>query len=588
MSNYFYLYFLIISYLIYLSATKKTNAIKEQPEQHNMDLSDSLNYLRFNSTTNTSSTLLFHDTTDSYVDHLYNNSPPLTILSERKPTLSRAASSKLNKTKSDAAIIGKLTKSKEKETDKDTTKDNNKAAAKKDTSSKKKTFTIQKETIRTPNVVSGLSKMFEKGNDSNIINGLNLLVYLPNRQPIHFQVKKSATVCDVLQKVLRLHKESDENPELILRGSAACYELRLHEEDGMPEEDFPALERTREVKHFGGEGEHEYCLCRIEGIKDDEEDDNGNGNSNGTDQQGNSTSSTNTTISNANHNAEGKTPIQLPLGKYIKISLPGNLHSKQFKVPHRTLRDLIPILANKQSMPNLYYETVQFEVSDEDCKSLNMMSNILDLGTLLTDLQVDNIELTTKIYADTPTQSSSRDSIGTRTRTNNNHPNNNRPNMNTNTNNHNNRNQESSSVLGRVVNQETNASTQLWNRTTTQRPSEAAFRFDALTAAIYQEWRIKKKNKWGRWQTRILGIDIQKMYNKKGRGKERRGSTVGVTNPERMISNILEIEYVDGTSTNFKLKHLEGDSTQTLEYEAETPHDCVEIVSKLKYILNKE
>ena len=41
------------------------------------------------------------------------------------------------------------------------------------------------------------------------------------------------------------------------------------------------------------------------------------------------------------------------------------------------------------------------------------------------------------------------------------------------------------------------------------------------------------------------------------------------------------IEYVEGTTTNFRLKF----STQILEYETQTPHDCVEIVTKLKYIL---
>ena len=70
------------------------------------------------------------------------------------------------------------------------------------------------------------------------------------------------------------------------------------------------------------------------------------------------------------------------------------------------------------------------------------------------------------------------------------------------------------------------------------------------------------------------------MYNKRV-SRERRGSTAGVTNPERFIHEILMIEYVEGTTTNFRLKF----STQILEYETQTPHDCVEIVTKLKYIL---
>ena len=76
------------------------------------------------------------------------------------------------------------------------------------------------------------------------------------------------------------------------------------------------------------------------------------------------------------------------------------------------------------------------------------------------------------------------------------------------------------------------------------------------------------------------------MYNKMQRGgRERRGSTIGVKNPERLIADILEIEYVEGTTRRFRVKHVDGDTTQTVEYEAETSHDCVEIISKLKFIL---
>ena len=46
-----------------------------------------------------------------------------------------------------------------------------------------------------------------------------------------------------------------------------CYELRLHEGDGDPDEDFPALERSRQVKNFGDGDEYEYVLCLIAGAE---------------------------------------------------------------------------------------------------------------------------------------------------------------------------------------------------------------------------------------------------------------------------------------------------------------------------------
>ena len=90
-----------------------------------------------------------------------------------------------------------------------------------------------------------------------MINGLALVVYLPNCQPVHFTISKSATVEETIERVLQLHNgkqvssssssssssspapasDKASNPPLL--GTSSCYELRLHEENGMPEEDFP-------------------------------------------------------------------------------------------------------------------------------------------------------------------------------------------------------------------------------------------------------------------------------------------------------------------------------------------------------------
>ena len=41
-----------------------------------------------------------------------------------------------------------------------------------------------------------------------------------------------------------------------------CYEMRLHDQDGQPDEDFPALERTRKIRYFADD-DATYCLCQI-------------------------------------------------------------------------------------------------------------------------------------------------------------------------------------------------------------------------------------------------------------------------------------------------------------------------------------
>lgn len=39
--------------------------------------------------------------------------------------------------------------------------------------------------------------------------------------------------------------------------------------------------------------------------------------------------------------------------------------------------------------------------------------------------------------------------------------------------------------------------------------------FNDVTAAMFKEWRVIKKNKYGKKQQRMLGIDQHKVYNRK-------------------------------------------------------------------------
>jgi len=94
---------------------------------------------------------------------------------------------------------------------------------------------------------------------------LKLEVYLPNRTPMAVEVRASASVHDVIVAVLKQHRAERRRPAL--RDGSNCYELRLHEEDGYPDEDFPALDRARQISNFAQGGAHEYCLCEIPGMK---------------------------------------------------------------------------------------------------------------------------------------------------------------------------------------------------------------------------------------------------------------------------------------------------------------------------------
>jgi hypothetical protein len=47
------------------------------------------------------------------------------------------------------------------------------------------------------------------------------------------------------------------------------------------------------------------------------------------------------------------------------------------------------------------------------------------------------------------------------------------------------------------------------------RPPPETFMFNDVTAAMFKEWHVIKKNKYGKKQHRMLGIDLNKIYNRK-------------------------------------------------------------------------
>lgn len=49
-----------------------------------------------------------------------------------------------------------------------------------------------------------------------------------------------STVDEAIQELLRVHQADTRQPALYY-GHPECYELRLHDSDGIPDEDFPGL-----------------------------------------------------------------------------------------------------------------------------------------------------------------------------------------------------------------------------------------------------------------------------------------------------------------------------------------------------------
>lgn len=104
------------------------------------------------------------------------------------------------------------------------------------------------------------------------------------------------------------------------------------------------------------------------------------------------------------------------------------------------------------------------------------------------------------------------------------------------------------------------------------------------TAAVYQEWNVTKKNKFGRKQERVLGVDGKKVYNSR-RDKYSRSST-GVHRAQRHISSIRKVEILDNDRKTLRITWEDEREVYDIEYTCDTKRDCVEIAAKILFLIS--
>lgn len=105
-----------------------------------------------------------------------------------------------------------------------------------------------------------------------------------------------------------------------------------------------------------------------------------------------------------------------------------------------------------------------------------------------------------------------------------------------------------------------------------------------VTAAVYQEWAIVKKNKFGRMQERTLGIDGNKIYNSKRDGYSSRHV---VHRAQRDISTVRKVDTLAEDHRAFRITYDDEGEVSDIEYFCESARDCAEIVAKLNYLISK-
>jgi hypothetical protein len=110
--------------------------------------------------------------------------------------------------------------------------------------------------------------------------------------------------------------------------------------------------------------------------------------------------------------------------------------------------------------------------------------------------------------------------------------------------------------------------------------------FTEAMANAYQEWNVVKKNKFGRKQERVFGVDGKKIYNSK-RGQLRGGNQTGVQRAERNISTIVKLDILAQDPKTFRITWMDDRDVYNIEYTCETGRECAEIVAKINYTREK-
>ncbi|CEG46546.1 Stress-activated map kinase interacting 1 [Plasmopara halstedii] len=352
---------------------------------------------------------------------------------------------------------------------------------------------------------------------------LHLTIYLPTRDEMKIDLYDVSTVDEAIQELLRVHQVEARQPALYY-GHPECYELRLHDSDGIPDEDFPALDRSRKIKNFGDAGGHEYCLCERPDACPPSSD---------------TPADIAAPASTAKPSAASAKATSANDKAFLKIFMPKSDDYTVVAIDGTTVgQDLLPTL-NKKHRLQLFQELYVLKISEAERERLDLASDEIDMHTKLRPLNLHEVTLATKIFADAPQISA-----------------------------------PASAAVGETANLDSRS-----------RPPPETFMFNDVTAAMFKEWHIIKKNKYGKKQQRMLGIDLNKIYNRKV-GERVITSSKSTKIAERPMSGVVWVRFNQDPS-EFQIYFKDSIEEIITDYTADSPYECAEIVAKLKYILSR-
>ena len=190
----------------------------------------------------------------------------------------------------------------------------------------------------------------------------------------------------------------------------------------------------------------------------------------------------------------------------------------------------------------LFSDEYAFVISPEDQSRLKIMSPIVDLNQCVQSLGVRELELQKRVYADSV---------------------------------------KKVSILTKMAGASAAAAKAI---VPAARTDLEHIVYTETTAAVYQEWNVTKKNKFGRKQERVLGVDGKKVYNSR-RDKYSR-SSAGVHRAQRHISSIRKVEILDNDRKTLRITWEDEREVYDIEYTCDTKRDCVEIAAKILFLIS--
>jgi len=236
--------------------------------------------------------------------------------------------------------------------------------------------------------VSGLATMFLSNNNTFIspasslagpfdrpypTGKTKLTIYLPDCTSMVVIANIHSSFDELIRKVLYDHKQLGLKPPLYYH-APEFYELRMHDMDGEPDLDLPALDRKKTMKDMMFDTE--YCLTEIDedaqppSLIESFDKDNK--------LLGRATSSSSTVV------------LHFPQGDQIHLAFD----------ELTTLRDLLPVIA-KQKKLRLYTDEFVFYIySPEEQARLKLMSPIVDPSAPIASLGTREFQLQKRLYAD--------------------------------------------------------------------------------------------------------------------------------------------------------------------------------------------